>query len=58
MEDFENGNVKKDSSTRAETCPRTTLSTSNRILTSLVSKQGLQGQKTAINQLTYGKTSP
>ena len=51
-------NDKKDSSTRTQTCPSTTSSTSNRILTSLVSKQGLEGQKTAINHLTYGTTSP
>jgi hypothetical protein len=53
-----NGNDRKDSSTRTETCTSTTLSISNRILNSVVSKQGLQGQKMAINHVTYGTTSP
>jgi hypothetical protein len=55
---FPGGQMNQYRRTRTETCPSTTLSDSNLIPTLLVSKQGLQGQKTAINHMTYGMTSP
>ena len=45
----------KNRSTRGETCPSATLSTTNPTWTEQVSNQGLRGERPATNHLSHGR---